>query len=145
MSKPLYSFSVLALLAISGIFANGQDIDVTIGLDFKTPVIAVQGQHRNSDTSVNRRNLSFLRSVSGVDNLAGRVSEMQLSDSTGKALTVRKLMDGEYLSETDFARWSYMIDVTPPKNRTAAAHVSWFADGTGILMLADLLPRFDTK
>jgi hypothetical protein len=50
-------------------------------------------------------------------------------------------MDGEYLSDTDFDRWKYKVDLTPPKNRNAAAHVSWFAHGTGILMLEDLLPQ----
>ena len=54
-------------------------------------------------------------------------------------------MEGEYLSDSDFDRWEYKVDLSPPKNRDAAAHVSWFADGKGILMLADLLPQFGSS
>ena len=138
MSKPFYSFCLFALLGVSSIFAKGQDIDATIEMDFKTPLITVQGRHnaRNS----NRRNLSFLRTVAGADNLAGRISGLSLRDSANKPVSFKKLMDGEYLSEGDFDSWTYSVDLTPLKKPVAAAHASWFADGTGILMLADLLP-----
>lgn len=142
MSKPFRLFFVLALLTLSTIFAHGQSIEATIEIDFKTPIIKVEGMLTNAGKNVNRRNLSFLRSVGGVDNLLGRVSNLRLFDSADKPVSFRKLMDGEYLSEGDFARWAYEIDLTPPKDRNAAAHVSWFADGKGILMLADLLPQF---
>lgn len=146
MSKPFRSFSLIALLAISSISAIGQDIDATIEINFNAPpIIKVQGRAKNSRGSRNRRNLSFLRAMAGVDNLATRVSNLRLLDSEGKPVAFRKLMDGEYLTDADFDRWEYDIDLTPPKNRNAAAHVSWFAGDIGVLMLADLLPRFDAN
>ena len=143
MSKPFHSFCLLALLGVSAIFANGQDIDATIEIDFKTPsIITVQGRQTNTTGNTKRRNIAFLRAAAGEGNLAGRISDLSLSDAAGKPVAFKKLMDGEYLSDADFAGWRYKIDLSPPKNRNAAAHVSWFADGTGILMLADLLPLF---
>ena len=141
MSKLFRLFSFLLCLALWGILASGQDIEATIEIDFETPVVKIQGRHANKANNSNRRNLAFLRSVSG-EGLASRITELSLWDSADKPVTFRKLMDGEYLSDADFARWTYTIDLTPPKNRNAAAHVSWFAQDTGILMLADLLPQF---
>jgi hypothetical protein len=146
MSKPLRSISLLALLTVSTIFANGQYIDATIEIDFKTPAMtSIRGRYASNAKHVNRRNLTFLQAVADIDNLASRVSDLQIFDSTGKPVAFKKLMDGEYLTDADFDSWQYKLDLTPPKNRNGAAHVSWFADGVGILMLADLLPRFDSK
>ncbi|CAN5567867.1 hypothetical protein BH18ACI3_BH18ACI3_17990 [soil metagenome] len=145
MSKPFRLFSLLALLALSAVVALGQDIEATIEIDFRTPIVTVRGRYASGANNPARRNLAFLRTIAGMDNLASRVSGLSLRDSADKPVTFRKLMDGEYLSDADFARWTYQVDLTPPRNRNAAAHVSWLADGTGILMLADLLPRFGAK
>jgi hypothetical protein len=143
MSKPLRSISLLALLALATIAASGQDIEATIDIDFKTPaIVKVRGQYSKTGRILNKRNLAFLRTANGADDLGNRLSELRLSDSAGKPVSFRKLMDGEYLSDSDFDSWAYKLDLSPPKNRDAAAHVSWFADGKGILMLADLLPQF---
>jgi len=143
MSKPLRSISLIALVLFATFVASGQDLEAIIDIDLETPaIIRVRGEFSKAGKILNRRNLAFLRTVSGADNLGNRVSEVRLSDSAGRPVPFRKLMDGEYLGDSDFNRWEYNVDISPQKNRYAAAHVSWFADGRGILMLADLLPQF---
>jgi hypothetical protein len=146
MSTPLQLISLIALLSLSTILACGQEIEVTIGIDFETPAVAsIQGRRTNQSKTSNRRNLSFLKTVPGAEDLTSRISGLALLDSAGREVTFRKLQDGEYLSDTEFEGWTYEVDLTPTGNRNAAAHSSWFAAGTGILMLADLLPLFDRK
>ena len=145
MSKAFLSFSLLAILTLSTILGRGQDIEATIEIDFKSPVVRVTGHHVDRGENIGRRNLGFLRSIAGINNLTNRISDVRLMNSSGHAVPFRKLADGEFLSEADFARWSYQVDLTPSKDRNAAAHTSWLADGTGILMLADVLPQFDRR
>jgi hypothetical protein len=143
MSKPFRLISLVALFALASIVAIGQDIEATIDIDFKTPaIVKVRGKYSKTSRIPNRRNLAFLRSANGAADLGSRISALRLSDSTGKPVSFGKLMDGEYLSDSDFDSWEYELNVSPSSNREAAAHVSWFADGKGILMLADLLPQF---
>ena len=141
MSKAFLSFSFLTILTFSAIRGLGQDVEATIEIDFTTPVVKVSGRHLGSGQKTSRRNLGFLRSVAGVNDIANRVSDVRLLNASGQAVESRKLADGEYISDTDFTAWSYKVDLTPLKDRNAAAHTSWFANGTGILMLADLLPQ----
>ena len=145
MSKAFLPFSLLALLILSTIPGRAQEIEATIQIDFKSPVVKVAGRHPDPGRNTGRRNLGFLRSIAGISNIANRVSDVRLMDSSGQAVPFKKLADGEYLSDADFARWSYQIDLTPLKERNAAAHTSWLAEGAGILMLADLLPQFDRQ
>ena len=145
MSKAFLSFSLLALLTFSTILGRGQGIEATIEIDFKSPVVKVTGRHAGREQNTGRRNLGFLRSIAGINNLANRISDVRLLDSSGNPVPFRKFADGEYLSDADFTRWSYRIDLTPLKDRNAAAHTSWLSDGTGIVMLADVLPLYDRR
>src|SRR5215217_7763095 len=146
MSKPFSSFLLLAVIAFSAIFATGQVIEATIEIDFNTPgTLTVRGHYVDGGKTVNRRNLAFVRNVPGSNDIAERISEMRLLDKAGKPMTFRKLMAGEYLSDSDFDGWEYKVDLAPLKNRDAAAHASWFVQGKAILMLADLLPQFATN
>jgi hypothetical protein len=143
MSTPFRLFLLIASFALLVPPMTGQQLNATIELDFKTsPAITVRGRNTDPGTDTTRRNLAFRRAVAGEANLASRISELSLSDAAGNPVTFRKLMDGEYLSDADFAGWQYKVDISSPRDRTATAHASWFADGTGILMLADLLPQF---
>ena len=134
-----WAFVALAL-AVFADPVRAQAIEATIEVDTgSNPIARVQGRF-SRDWTKNRRNFSLLRSVAGVDNLAARVSEVELFDGDKNPISFKKLADGEYLSEADIGHFSYKVALVAPKARDAAAHVSWLSGDTGILMLADLLP-----
>jgi hypothetical protein len=89
----------------------------------------------------NKRNLSFLPSIAGVERLGERISNVSIIGTAGGAVGFRKLTDGEFLAEDDIRSWEYTIDLSPPKKDGAAAHVSWTSGDRGVLMLDDLLPQ----
>jgi hypothetical protein len=121
--------------------ASGQSLEATIKID-PNQVSVAEITGKNTSPS---RNLSFLQSLAGADNLGERVSEVSLFDNGGRSVTFRRFAAGEYIADTDFTSWSYKIDLTPPKNRSTAAHVSWLTGRSGILMLDDILPQFSAK
>ncbi len=142
MSKNLRSILLIfaAFVAILQFFtdASGQNVEATIKIDSNQgSVVQINGKMGSKS-----RNLSFLRSLAGIDNLGERVSEVTLFDDAGNSVTYKKFVAGEYVADADFTSWSYKIDLTPPKNRTAAAHISWLTSENGLLMLGDVLPIF---
>ena len=115
-----------------------QDIEAKIEISAENPSIAhVSGRFGNSKKS---RNLSFVRSVAGFRELGGRVSDLKLSDADGRKIDHQSAVSGEYVSDAPFENWSYSIDISARKEPAAAAHVSWVANGNGLLMFGDLLP-----
>ncbi|MGB7201095.1 MAG: hypothetical protein WBD16_02370 [Pyrinomonadaceae bacterium] len=142
MSKNLGSILLVlaAFVAILQFFtdASGQSVEATINIDpNQRSVVKISGK-----TASKSRNLSFLRSLAGIDNLGERVSDVSLFDDGGNSVTYKKFVAGEYVADTDFTSWTYKIDLTPPRNRTAAAHLSWLTSENGLLMLGDVLPIF---
>lgn len=145
MSKnfPSNLLILAAFLVILQFFtdASGQNVKATIKIDAdQRSVVRISGK-----TRAKSGNLSFLRSLAGSDNLGERVSEVRLSADSGEEVPYKKYIAGEYVAEADFTTWSYKLDLTPPKNRTAAAHVSWLTERSGLLMLDDILPQFAAK
>lgn len=145
MSKNLRSILPIfaAFVAILQFFtdAGGQSIEATIKTDpNQSSVVQVSGKIK-----AKTRNLSFLRSLAGVDNLGERITGVSLYDDNGNAVGYKKFVAGEYVADAEFTSWSYKIDLAPPKNRAAAAHISWLTERSGILMLDDILPQFATK
>lgn len=134
MSKTLRAFSLVIIAStffpIHLVWA--QKADATLELDTSRSVVTIDKTTRPG------RNLSFLTSIAGVSGIAGRITNIELRN--GPLVPFRKLIDGEYLAETDFNSARYAVDLTPLKNRQAAAHVSWMRGDVGILMLGDLLP-----
>src|SRR5687767_15325182 len=110
MSKPLHPVSLLIVIFSSAVIACAQDVDATIRINFKNPIVTVHG--RGGFRRPNR-NLSFIRAAPGIDNLAARISELQLLDSTNRSIAFKKFADGEYLADAEFDRWSYKVDLTP--------------------------------
>ncbi len=106
-------------------------------------VINVRGRFPANRPIKNRRNLSFLRSVAGFGGLGERISDLVLKDEIGSVVTFQKPLPGEFVADSDFTEWSYSIDLSPRNEHNAAAHISWLSNGSGILMLGDLLPRFE--
>src|SRR4029078_12396903 len=150
MSKPNRAFPLFlpAFLLILQFFnnASGQEIEIHIKMSPNGPPLAdVTGKFDPNDASKSVRNLSFVRSAVGIENLAARISEVRALDSGGSNLDLRKLMDGEYLAEKPIAVWEYIIDLSPAKSQRAAAHASWVEGDTGVLMLDDLLPQEVTR
>lgn len=146
MSKLIRAFLLFfpVITAILPLFNTtyGQDIRIDVRIRPNEPPIAeVSGRFAVSANEKSRRNLSFLRSVAGTDDLGSRVSEVSLFGAGGAQVNFKKLIDGEYLADEPFASWRYRINLSPAKARAAAAHSSWIAGETGILMLDDLLPQ----
>ena len=145
MSKNLRSILPILAAFVSILqffaYARGQKIETTIKIDpSQGSVVRISGKN-----AAKSRNLSFLRSLAGNDNLGERISDVSFFDDGGNAVTYKKFAAGEYVADADFSSWSYKVDLTPTKNRTAAAHVSWLTDRSGLLMLDDLLPQFAAK
>ena len=63
---------------------------------------------------------------------------MRLKSKNGQIVGYKKLIDGEFLAENDFAEFEYKLKLDVPKQMSA--HVSWISGERGILMLNDLFP-----
>src|SRR5689334_15430199 len=139
MSKPFRFFS--AVLSIGLVLCSGSVyaqqtravLNVTTGASPKVSVVL---------DFQSRKQLSFENSVAGIDNLAARITNLKfLQSGSGPGVSYRQLVPGEYLTDRDFSQVTYDVDLSPLKQRTAAAHVSWIKDDLGILMLGDVLPK----
>lgn len=106
---------LLFLLAFGAVRA--QDIEVTVRPDSDRSLVHIQWRERPMRDE--RSPLTFLSSYAGI----GLPNE--------RIVNVRRDRDW----------WSYDVDLTPPKARTAGAHISWLTTEGGILMLGDLLPQ----
>jgi hypothetical protein len=139
MSKH-FAAALIALPLILQLFNNcfGQDADVTVSIRTAThPIAEIRGRQAKSSTD---RNFSILREYAGFSGLADRVSDIRLEDAEGKPVAFKQFIPGEYVAETSFVRWSYQVDLTPPKRPSAAAHISWMNADNGLLFLDDLVP-----
>ena len=133
-----YYLIFIALVQILHFFTNAvaQDIEAKIEISAEKPETArVSGRFQNGE-----RNLSFARSFAGFSGLGERIRDVQLFSADGKAVGYQTAVPGEYVADSPFAGWSYTIDLTPRKEQAAAAHVSWIANGQGVLMFGDALP-----
>jgi len=148
MSKFIKEFFLffIPILLIPHFLNNSyaQSIEVYIKID-KGSVLSVSGRNSGANVRRDRKNLSFLRSSVGIDDLAARISDVKLIDDAGISMPHRKFIAGEFVGEKAFSQWSYKIDVAALKDTKAAAHVSWISGDTGILMLDDLLPQFRSE
>jgi hypothetical protein len=134
--RPSYLIFALAV-QILHFFTNasGQDIEATIEIRAENQTAIVSGVFREAD-----RNLSFVRSFAGFDALGERVKDLDLKDADNRSVAFQASVPGEYVSTIPFKAWRYSIDLSPRKQQTAAAHVSWISANAGLLMLRDLLP-----
>lgn len=135
---------ILLLICCARLPAAAQNIEVKIKLDSSAPeVLKVEGKFLTNSSVINEKDWSFLGSYAGAENLGSRVSALTVVKRGNQPLDVKKMMDGEYLTEEGEAvSWSYLIDLTAPANEKMRAHVSWLEDKQGILMFNDILPQF---
>ncbi len=122
-------------------FGNAQYFKATIKAEPKLSSIVVV----NGKNPVGRRNLSFLFRAAGTDKLGERISDVNLFDQAGNAVTYKKFIAGEYVANADFWSWNYKIDLSPSPSRSASAHISWITARNGVFMLDDMLPKFADK
>lgn len=138
MSKRRKQFYLIfaAALQFLHFFTNaaGQESQVSIEIPAGSSLARVSG--KNSD---GMRNLSFLRSIGSFDGLGNRISDVRLRNGN-ETIPYIAATPGEYVADRPFTEWSYSIAVSPRKEVNAAAHITWIADGRGLLMLGDILP-----
>jgi hypothetical protein len=120
--------------------AQAQAFEAVVRIDQDGKRAEVKGKSFGEES---KRTLSFLLSVAGTGGLGRRISNVKVSAPDGSAIAFKKLIDGEFLAESDIKSWEYYVDLAPPKSDGAAAHISWVSDGRGVLMLDDLLPQME--
>lgn len=131
---------VLALFMPSASVSFAQQIEATVS--FASPAsVNIKGKLVNNRRGESNVNWSFLNSIAGAENLAARILEFNLSNEPDGAAAFRKLADGEYLAGTEANEFSCRLNLSPPADVAATAHISWISGENGLLMLGDLLPR----
>lgn len=139
---------ILLILASSAlilqIFTNvdAQDIEVAIKIGAKQPYTAeVDGKFLLKRPEGSAKFLTFLTNYAGIAGLGERYSQIGLYDHSGVAIGSKRLIAGEYIAESAFGGWSYRFYLEPLSQPSAAAHLSWIEDDSGLIMLDDLLPQ----
>lgn len=133
----IFCLAILLLVAT----CSAQDFEATIKL-ISPATVRIEGKFLRENSIQSNKNWAFARSIGNVENLGARVSDLNLTNKSGQSISVKKLIDGEYLADDEASAWSYQINLNPPQDETAMAHISWLKNEQGILMLDDLLPQF---
>lgn len=135
--KTILSCALPALLILQ--FLNnsyGQNVTATVTVPGVTPSRVNVTCEYESPT----RNLWFLKDFGKFDALGDRISDVSGSDGD-RSVMISRLIPGEYAAASDVRKWSYKIDLSPFKDPSAAAHISWMGAEGGVLMLDDVLPQ----
>lgn len=139
MSKMKNWFSTLFIACFAVIFlcanVSAQDFEATIKIDSASGILLVEGKFLKENILQSPKHFAFVRPI----------DSLTLTDKEDRQIGVKKLIEGEYLAETDATGWNYKIDVKSAENFTAKAHISWMENEQGILMPGDLLPQFFAK
>ena len=133
-------FLGICLLCSAGVSA--QDLEVFCRIENSArPKIHISGKILKTEAVRPTRNWALeTLPAAGTENSGKRVSGLELRDDTGRVVGTKKLMEGEYLAESEAREWVYELDLTPSADFTAKAHFSWLAGDQGILFAGDLLP-----
>lgn len=144
IKKRFSTAAVIFAEILLGFFIVGaQDLEIKVEIKSASDA-RVEGKLISEKTKKAIKNWSFLQSLGGAENLGGRISAFNLIDNQEQNISVKQLAAGEYLADTDAAAFQYRINLNSLSNIKAMAHVSWLEGERGILMLDDLLPRFDS-
>lgn len=136
--KPILLLRLIALflvvLAATG-SVSAQAIEARITVLSHSPArVKVEG---SSAQPMN--DWSFLNVYANVVGLGDRIGNLELWDSDGIEVDVRRLAAGEFRASTEAKRFRYEINLGEPRT-SQMVHASWLNQRGGILMLADLLP-----
>jgi len=125
---------VLLLILLCGGVASAETNRVTISVG-DAGLVTVEA--RLADRS---RSWSFRNAYAGVLGIAERVDDFRAFTGSGQDAGAKKIATGEFRSELDATRITYKVKVSEV-NAANVSHVSWLTNDSGVLMLADLLPR----
>ncbi len=129
----------LAIGLLFAISAYAQDMAVSIKIQPGPPSIAlIEGR---SQKPGGHRELRFLTDYAHLSKLADRISGVQLFAENGKTVASHLAGPGRYIGESDFNAWTYRVDITPFKDRFAAAHLTWGTLEAAMITPDDLLPQ----
>ena len=146
LSKLLSSNALLWLPWLVILFVTtagfGQDIVATISLDnVGNSRIRISGRFSDEIAARGVKNLSFLNNYGASTGLGERVSSITLTDRAGSAVGSKRFAAGEYVADSNFSHWEYVVDAPRPADPASAAHISWITDDLCLLMLDDILPQ----
>lgn len=138
--KTLLFLAVICFILVTSLFA--QDISVTVKV-ISSNQLEIVGKFK--EESVSLTNWSFLQEYADASNLAERIQNIELSDDKAEKINFKKFNSGEYVAERKPTFFKYQVNLIPSKKMTDSAHTSWLNENGGILMLADLLPEFNSE
>ena len=118
--------------------SSAQDIEVVVRIT-PTGSVRLHGVFRKKEKSF--QHWSFLSEYADAVNLSDRIKKLKFF-SENKEIENKKLSPAEFQTDELPLKWQYTIDISPRKNITDAAHISWLSVETGILMTGDLFPSF---
>lgn len=119
---------------------SAQDISVKIKV-ISLNRISVDGNFKNESASTS--NWSFLQNYADATNLADKIENLQLFDEKGNIVELKKIIQGNFTANQKPISFKYQVNLTPSTKLTDSAHVSWLTENQGLLMLHDLLPKFE--
>jgi len=135
----LFRILPLLLIVLSGFRSQAQDLKIVITIPSEAGAEAlIDGQYSPGAT-----NFSFRNSYGSVLGLAERIEGFDVVANNGGATTAQKVGPGEYRSTTRATNFRYRVKLGLPENQSDMAHTSWLEGGSGLLMLADLVPKLD--
>jgi hypothetical protein len=140
LPKSLISIVFICILNCLSIFA--QDLEVKIKI-LAPDKISVEVKFLAENPNLASKDISFLRSIADVSDLGERIENFRASGKNGNPIETKKLFFGEYQTAEIPNAWAYQVKTEIPKKITDSAHISWLSNELGVLMLADLLPRFN--
>ncbi|HYP54650.1 MAG TPA: hypothetical protein VEQ42_13965 [Pyrinomonadaceae bacterium] len=135
-SLALVLASCAVVLACASRPARADSFDVRLSVvSVSPPRVRVEGT-RGEATKV----WTFRQTYASLAGLAARLENLSLTDASGARVPARLLAPGEFAAERAAVGFAYEVKLEPPHLPSDAAHVSWLADGFGVLMPGDLLP-----
>lgn len=141
LRNPFFLFAA-AFLSIFFIQGNARPQAPDIRIKVENGVISVQVKQLAENDRPERR-FYFSKEYAGHDISGDRISKLALTDASGRAVSYQKLAPGEFLAAGSFSSINYDIAPGIPKSAAASGHMSWLVQDRGLLMLDDILPKFE--
>jgi M61 glycyl aminopeptidase len=124
------------LLVCSAELTTAQITNVMLRVSPQTATTSVEG------ACAPTRIWSFRKSYGAVMDLGNRIEKLTVRGTDGREIPIRKIAPGEFESASPASRFSYEVDLAPPKRPDDAAFVSWLISDRGLFLPGDLLPEF---
>lgn len=139
---------LLCLFCGAQIVARAETLDLRLEIASVSPArVIVSGKFAaspNSAAAAQKRWL-FLDAYADAVDLSRRFSKQEFFDSDNAPIASGTKAANEFVTARPAVAWKYEVALEMPKEAVSAAHVSWLRDSHGLLMLADLLPQFETE